>query len=158
MKRMLMTAVLLAGTAAVALPGPAQAQAPTEPGRNVPVVTGTVWTQSTERERHAFLIGVATLAVAEMHGQAGQPSAIVTTLARNMKGETIADVSKKIDAYYAEHPNDIHETVARVIWDTWGGGKTAPLKMPPASATANGGMSEAFAKSIFNPGSGGANG
>lgn len=152
MVRNLIAGALMAGTVTAGLASSAWADAP--PGGNVPVVTGRQWTKSTDKEKSAFLIGVATLGLAEMRGKAGPPSPIVSTLAKNMKGETIGDVVIQINSYYRD-PSKLDEPVARVIWSKWGGGTAgAPLTMPTNSQPAAGGMSDAFAKSMFNPGGG----
>ena len=86
----------------------------------VPVVTGEHWTQATEKEKKAFLLGMATIIMIEYNLQAKQaaPSeaTVVPELVEGLSGSTFEQVMSQVDAYYQAEPDQIKRPVVETIW------------------------------------------
>jgi hypothetical protein len=88
----------------------------------LPIVTGKHWTQSTEAQKRAFLFGMATLLEAEQELQGKDPApeirdnSLVPTLVEGLSQYTIITAMEAIDAYYAQHSDQLNRPVLEVIW------------------------------------------
>jgi hypothetical protein len=86
----------------------------------VPVVTGKHWTQATEDQKKAFLLGMATMIMIEYNLQAKQavPSeaTVVPELVDGLSGTTFEQLMSQVDAYYQAEPDQINRPVVETIW------------------------------------------
>ncbi len=93
--------------------GNAQAQ-------EIPVVTGELWTQSSEQVKKAYLIGIANAVQVEAAYQGTTPptdaQSTVPRLVKGMKGQTLDGVRTGLDSYYAKNPDKLQRPVIETIW------------------------------------------
>lgn len=85
-----------------------------------PDVDGYVWMQSTDDEKRAFLFGAGSLVVLEYHirdKHGEKPSRFVKGWVDVLKDMSWAEMAKKIDTYYKNHPDNRKRYVFEVIWD-----------------------------------------
>jgi hypothetical protein len=87
---------------------------------DLPIATGEHWTTATEREKKAFLLGLATMAKIEYEIQGTSPppddKTFVQTLVKGMSKFTITSSMEAIDAWYAANPDQLKRPVIEVIW------------------------------------------
>ena len=106
-------AMMVACMSLVAAWGSAQAQ-------EIPVVTGEIWTQSSEPVKKAYLVGIANAVQVESAYQSTTPptdaQSTVPRLVRGMKGQTLDSVRTGLDAYYAKNPDKLQRPVIETIW------------------------------------------
>jgi hypothetical protein len=88
--------------------------------REVPVVTGEHWTQATEKEKKAFLLGMATMIMIEYNLQQKQPvpseATVVPELVEGLSEFSFEDVISQLDGYYQAEPDQIKRPVVETIW------------------------------------------
>jgi hypothetical protein len=88
--------------------------------QEIPVVTGALWTQSSEPVKKAYLVGIANAIQVETAYEGANPPAdgqsIVPRLAKGMKGQTIDSVRDGLDKYYAANPDKLKRPVIETIW------------------------------------------
>lgn len=90
------------------------------PGRaaDVPLVTGKQWTQASEEEKRAFLVGVANIVSVEYEvrrdDRRTRPS-VIHMLITGLQPMTLTDISKAIDSYYAAHPDQASRAVIEIM-------------------------------------------
>lgn len=80
---------------------------------------GTVWMQSTEQEKEAFLLGAGSAVVLEYHVRnklAEEPSKFIRGWIEALKDMTWVDLAHKIDGYYKNNPDKMNRPVFDVIW------------------------------------------
>ena len=86
----------------------------------VPLVTGKHWTDSSEQQKKAYLIGIANVLQVEIAYQAGNsPSdsqSLVPRFAKGLKGQTLDTVREQLDRWYAAHPDKLQRPVIETIW------------------------------------------
>ena len=84
------------------------------------VVRGTDWTTSSEKEKLAFLAGMATMIEIEQELQAKSkvkaPKSSIPVLVDGLKDMTITDIVNAVDTHYAGN-KDLGKPVFIVIWD-----------------------------------------
>ena len=88
--------------------------------QEIPIVTGEVWTQSSEPVKKAYLIGIANAVQVESAYQGTTPvsdaQSSVPRLVKGMKGQTLDSVRTGLDAYYAKNPDKLQRPVIETIW------------------------------------------
>ena len=84
----------------------------------VPVVTGENWTQSTPRERKAFLIGAATIIELEqeVQGATPPPKTTIGVWCKGLSAFNFEEMAAAIDAWYAANPDKLARPVVEVMW------------------------------------------
>jgi hypothetical protein len=88
--------------------------------QEIPVVTGELWSKSSDQVKNAYLIGIANaIQVEHAYEGANPPSdaqSIVPRLAKGMKGQTLDSVRNGLDRWYAAHPDRLQRPVIETIW------------------------------------------
>ncbi len=88
--------------------------------QEIPLVTGALWTASSESVKKAYLIGIAnTIQVEAAYEGANPPSdaqSIVPRATRGMKGQTLDSVREALDKWYAANPDKLQRPVIETIW------------------------------------------
>jgi len=82
-------------------------------------LTGKQWTQSSVAEKLSFLYGASSIVAIEDYGakNTGKPvSLFVDGWMKSFGNATLREVQQKIDAWYAEHPDQKNRHVLDVIW------------------------------------------
>ena len=86
----------------------------------VPVVTGEHWTQASEHQKRAFLLGMATIIMIEYNLQEKQSvpreATIVPELVEGLSGYSFEAMIRQLDAYYQAEPDQINRPVVETIW------------------------------------------
>ena len=92
-------------------------------GEDVPLVDGTLWTESSPVEKKSYVIGMANLMVVEYLYQEGSkqmPSddqTIIQRLYDATEDVTLDGIIDLIDQWYKNHPGQLKEPVIVVIWN-----------------------------------------
>jgi hypothetical protein len=83
-------------------------------------ITGVHWTQSSEEQKKAYLIGIANIAQIELAYEGTNPAtddqSIIPRLARGLKGQTLDSVREGLNQWYAAHPGRLERPVIETIW------------------------------------------
>ena len=112
-KTQLRNAIMVACVTLAAAWGSVQAQ-------EIPIVTGALWTTSSEPVKKAYLVGIANaIQVESAYEGANPPSdgqSIVPRLAKGLKGQTLDSVHEGLDKYYAVNPDKLQRPVMETIW------------------------------------------
>jgi len=86
----------------------------------VPLATGKHWTDSSEQQKKAYLIGIANVLQLEIAYEAGNPppdtQSLVPRFAKGLKGQTLDTVRDRLDRWYATHPDQLQRPVIETIW------------------------------------------
>ena len=112
-KSQLRTTLIAAFMTCAVAAGSAQAQ-------EIPVVTGELWSKSTDPVKKAYLVGIANVFQVEaaLHG-ANPPAATQSLIPRAVKGlqgQTLDTVQQKLDSWYAANPTRLQRPVLETIW------------------------------------------
>jgi hypothetical protein len=109
----LRTAMMVACVTLAAAGGSVHAQ-------EIPVVTGALWTSSSEPVKKAYLVGIANAIQVEAAYEGTNPpsdaQSIVPRLAKGMKGQTLDSVREGLDKWYAANPDKLQRPVIETIW------------------------------------------
>ena len=109
----LRTALMVACVTIAAVWGSARAQ-------EIPIVTGALWTTSSDQVKKAYLVGIANAIQVEAAYEGTNPptdaQSIVPRLAKGMKGQTLDSVREGLDKYYAANPDKLQRPVIETIW------------------------------------------
>lgn len=77
------------------------------------------WKSSSQHEKLAFLFGFATMLEMEKEWQGDKPLtigySITASWVRGLAGKTLGDLSKALDDYIAQHPDDTESSVIGVL-------------------------------------------
>ena len=88
--------------------------------QEVPVVTGELWTQSTDQVKKAYLVGIASAIQVEVAYEGANPpsdaQSLVPRLAKGMRGQTLDGVREGLDKWYAANPGRLQRPVLETIW------------------------------------------
>jgi hypothetical protein len=88
--------------------------------QEIPLVTGALWTQSTDQMKKAYLVGIANAFALEAAYEGTNPppdgQSIVPRLSRGMKGHTLDTVREGLDKWYAANPDKLQRPVIETIW------------------------------------------
>jgi hypothetical protein len=86
----------------------------------VPLVTGEIWTTSSEHLKKAYLIGIANAIQVETAFEGANPpsdaQSLVPRLAKGLKGQTLDSVREGLDKWYAANPGKMQRPVIETIW------------------------------------------
>lgn len=86
----------------------------------IPQVTGVNWTQASEEQKKAYLVGIANIAEIELAYQGTNPSSdaqsILPRMSRGLKGETLDSVREGLNRWYAANPSRVDRPVIETIW------------------------------------------
>lgn len=86
----------------------------------LPMVTGEHWSTATEREKRAFLLGMATILELEQEFQAGTPpkpgTSLVPPMINGLDDFTLEGLTRGLDQWYSDNPNGVNRAVVEVIW------------------------------------------
>ena len=89
-------------------------------GDEVPLVTGKHWTDSSEQQKKAYLIGIANMLQVEIAYAADNSSpdahSLAHRFAKGLKGQTLDTVRDRLDRWYAAHPDQLQRPVIETIW------------------------------------------
>ena len=109
----LRTALMVACVTIAAVWGSARAQ-------EIPIVTGALWTTSSDQVKKAYLVGIANAIQVEAAYEGTNPppdaQSIVPRLAKGMKGQTLDSVREGLDKWYAANPDKLQRPVIETIW------------------------------------------
>lgn len=87
----------------------------------LPIVTGADWVASTDRERGAFLLGMATVIELEKQVQGIDPPfadhTLIDTWVKGLSPYTIRELRTMLDQYFVDHPDQMDRPVVEVLWD-----------------------------------------
>ena len=88
--------------------------------QEIPLVTGVLWTQSTDPVKKAYLVGIANTIQVEAAYEGTNPPAdgqsIVPRATKGLKGQTLDGVREALDKYYAANPDKLQRPVIETIW------------------------------------------
>ncbi len=88
--------------------------------QEIPLVTGALWTTSSEQVKKAYLVGIANAIQVETAYEGTNPPAdgqsIVPRLAKGLKGQTLDSVRDGLDKWYAANPDKMQRPVIETIW------------------------------------------
>ena len=88
--------------------------------QEIPLVTGVLWTQSTDPVKKAYLVGIANTIQVEAAYEGTNPPAdgqsIVPRATRGLKGQTLDSVRDGLDKWYAANPDKLQRPVIETIW------------------------------------------
>ena len=90
-------------------------------GKDLPIVNGTHWVDSSLEQKRAYLFGIGNLLDIEqaMVGdkiKATEGSSIIPVLLNGLSGTSIADIVKQLDKFYTNHPEKIKQPVIEVLY------------------------------------------
>ncbi len=87
---------------------------------DVPLVTGEMWSKSSDQSKKIYLIGIANAVQVEVAYEGTNPpsdaQSLVPRLARGMKGQTLDSVREGLDKWYASNPDKLQRPVVETIW------------------------------------------
>jgi hypothetical protein len=89
---------------------------------DTPQATGEHWTMATEREKRAYLLGMASIIDLEIETQGTNPpevvrnNSVIREFSTGLRDYSIPEVQQAIDAWYAAHPDQITRPVLETIW------------------------------------------
>lgn len=113
------SAVLVCSLGLSAVAAPTSQTAPAAPAATGIDVTGTQWSQSTQNEKLAFLYGASSIIAIEQliaQEQGKAPSPFVKAWVSAFKDTRWLDLQKKLDDWYAKHPEQAKRHVFDVLW------------------------------------------
>jgi hypothetical protein len=88
--------------------------------QEIPLVTGTLWTQSTDQVKKAYLVGIANTIQVEAAYEGTNPptdgQSIVPRATKGLRGQTLDGVREALDKYYVANPDKLQRPVIETIW------------------------------------------
>jgi hypothetical protein len=88
--------------------------------QEIPIVTGELWTQSSEQVKKAYLVGIANAIQTEVAYEGANPppdaQSIVPRLAKGLRGQTLDSVREGLDKFYTTNPDKLKRPVIETIW------------------------------------------
>ena len=88
--------------------------------QEIPIVTGELWTQSTEQVKKAYLVGIANTVQLELAYEGTNPptdaQSVVPRMAKGMRGQTLDSVREGLDTWYMANPDKLKRPVLETIW------------------------------------------
>ncbi len=112
-----LSSAAMAQAAETVAPAAKSAQsAPTKVDLSFP--DGAKWSQATEREKMAYLLGIRDMATAEYQLTGPNPKhrTLVEKWVEALDGMTLRQIMETVDAYYRANPDQQQQTVFEVIW------------------------------------------
>ena len=90
--------------------------------KEMPFLNGEVWKTMTHGEKVSFIWGIGHMVTVETDIMAKRAemksSGFATKMAEGLSGTPMNDIVAKIDAFYADNPGSMPESVMRVLWDS----------------------------------------
>ena len=82
------------------------------------IPTGERWSDATETERRAYVLGILNLAMVEYQLTGSNPKHRTTVphLVKALDGMTVPQIVETVDAYYKANPDKQQEPIIEVIW------------------------------------------
>jgi hypothetical protein len=95
---------------------PAQSAAPAKQEWRIP--TGERWSNATDTERGAYVLGILNMAMVEYQLTGPKPKHRTTIhhLIKALDGMTLPQIVETIDAYYKANPDKQQQPIIEVIW------------------------------------------
>ena len=95
---------------------PAQLAAPAKQEWRIP--TGERWSNATDTERGAYVLGILNMAMVEYQLTGPKPKhrTTVPRLVKALDGMTVPRLAEKVNAYYQANPDQQKRAVFEVIW------------------------------------------
>ncbi len=92
-----------------------------QPAQDLPIVTGEHWVASSLEQKRAFLFGVGNVleidqAMAGDNYEKLRGISIIPVLLEGLSGVAIAEMVEKVDAHYANNPDEINRPVIEVLY------------------------------------------
>ena len=108
---------------------PAQAAAPAKKEEWL-IPTGERWSNATETERRAYVLGILNMAMVEYQLTGPNPKhrTTVPKLVKALDGMTVPQIVETIDAYYKANPDKQQQPIIAVIWFQMVAPKASPAK------------------------------
>jgi len=86
----------------------------------VPIVTGKIWTESSEQMKRSYLVGVVNVLQIDTAYHADNPpsdaQSVIPRVVRGLKGHTLDSVVHGLDGWYAAHPDQLQRPVLETMW------------------------------------------
>jgi hypothetical protein len=107
---------------------PARTEAPAKQEWRIP--TGEHWSNGTETERRAYVLGILNMAMVEyqLTGPNPRHRTTVPKLVKALDGMTVPQIVETIDAYYKANPDKQQQPIIEVIWFQMVAPKASPAK------------------------------
>ncbi len=82
------------------------------------IPTGERWSDATETERRAYVLGILNLAMVEYQLTGSNPKHRTTVphLVKALDGMTVPQIVETVSAYYKANPDKQQEPIIEVIW------------------------------------------
>jgi len=95
---------------------PAQSAVPAKQEWRIP--TGERWSNATDTERGAYVLGILNMAMVEYQLTGPKPKHRTTVphLIKALDGMTLPQIVETIDAYYKANPDKQQQPIIEVIW------------------------------------------
>ena len=95
---------------------PAQTEASAKTEWRIP--TGEHWSNATETERRAYVLGILNMAMVEYQLTGPNPKyrTTVPRLVNALDGMTVPQIVETVDAYYKANPDKQQQRIIEVIW------------------------------------------
>ena len=95
---------------------PAQSATPAKQEWRMP--TGEHWSNATDTERRAYVLGILNMAMVEyqLSGPSPKHRTTVPKLIKTLDGMTVPQLAEKVNAYYQANPDQQKRAVFEVIW------------------------------------------
>ncbi len=88
--------------------------------QEIPMVTGELWTTSSEPVKKAYLVGIANMIQLEAAYAGATPptdaQSVMPRIAKGMNGQTLDGVRQALDRWYAANPGRLQRPVIETIW------------------------------------------
>ncbi|MDS4040627.1 MAG: hypothetical protein RKP20_05565 [Candidatus Competibacter sp.] len=94
------------------------------------IPTGERWSDATETERRAYVLGILNMAMIEYQLTGPNPKhrTTVPKLIKALDGMTVPQIVENVDAYYKANPDKQQQPIIEVIWFQMVAPKTGPAK------------------------------
>lgn len=124
-------------TAQAAEPAPAAKPAESPPAQSAPpakqewrMPTGEHWSNATDTERRAYVLGILNMAMVEYQLSGPNPKhrTTVPKLVKALDGMAVPQIVETVDAYYKANPEKQQQPIIEVIWFQMVAPKATPAK------------------------------
>ncbi len=115
-----------------AKPAESQSAQPAAPAKKEEwrIPTGEHWSEATDTERRAYVLGILNMAMVEYQLTGPNPKhrTTVPKLVKALDGMAVPQIVETVDAYYKANPDKQQEPIIEVIWFQMVAPKTGPAK------------------------------
>ena len=107
---------------------PAQSATPAKQEWRMP--TGEHWSNATDTERRAYVLGILNMAMVEyqLSGPSPKHRTTVPRLVKALDGMAVPQIVETVDAYYEANPEKQQQPIIEVIWFQMVAPKATPAK------------------------------